>query len=86
MTFEVIPSVDILAGKVVRLERGDPSAKTVYSADPVGTAKEWEEQGAPRLHIVDLDGALAGEPVQHAIVEEIVRVVGVPVQVAGGVR
>jgi phosphoribosylformimino-5-aminoimidazole carboxamide ribotide isomerase len=73
MTFEIIPSVDILGGKVVRLQRGDPSAQTVYSDDPVGTAKDWEAQGAPRLHIVDLDGALAGEPVQHAIVEEIVR-------------
>ena len=86
MTFEVIPSVDLLEGKVVRLERGDPSARTIYSDDPVATAKEWESQGAPRLHIVDLDGALSGEPVQHAIVEEIVSAVGVPIQVAGGIR
>ncbi len=86
MTFEVIPSIDLLGGQVVRLERGDPSAKTIYSDDPVGTAKEWEAQGAPRLHVVDLDGALAGEPVQHDIFEEIIRAIGVPVQVAGGVR
>jgi phosphoribosylformimino-5-aminoimidazole carboxamide ribotide isomerase len=86
MTFEIIPSVDILGGKVVRLERGDPSAKTVYSDDPVGMAIDWEAQGAPRLHVVDLDGALAGEPVQHDIFEEIIRAAGVPVQVAGGIR
>jgi len=86
MTFEVIPSIDLLGGEVVRLERGDPSAKTVYSDDPVRTAKDWEAQGAPRLHLVDLDGALAGEPVQHDIFDEIIRAIGVPVQVAGGVR
>jgi len=86
MTFEVIPSVDILDGEVVRLQRGDPSKKTVYSDDPVGTAKDWEAQGAPRIHVVDLDGALAGEPVQYEIVEEIVRVIGIPIQVAGGIR
>jgi phosphoribosylformimino-5-aminoimidazole carboxamide ribotide isomerase len=86
MTFEVIPSIDILGGDVVRLEHGDPSAKTVYSDDPVAVAKEWDGRGAPRLHIVDLDGAMAGEPVHHEIIEEIVRVVDVPIQVAGGIR
>lgn len=86
MTFEVIPSIDLLEGKVVRLERGDPSAKTVYSDDPVATAKEWESQGAPRLHIVDLDGAMSGEPVQHEIVDQIVKAADVPIQVAGGIR
>jgi phosphoribosylformimino-5-aminoimidazole carboxamide ribotide isomerase len=78
--------VDILAGEVVRLVRGEVSAKTVYSDDPVGMAKDWQAQGAPRIHVVDLDGAMTGAPVQHAIVEEILSAVGVPVQVAGGIR
>jgi phosphoribosylformimino-5-aminoimidazole carboxamide ribotide isomerase len=78
--------VDILAGDVVRLVRGEVSGKTVYSDDPVGMAKDWQAQGAPRIHVVDLDGAMTGVPVQHAIVEEILSAVGVPVQVAGGIR
>jgi phosphoribosylformimino-5-aminoimidazole carboxamide ribotide isomerase len=86
MTFEVIPSIDLLDGQVVRLERGSVEAKTVYSDDPVSVAKDWEVQGATRLHVVDLDGAIAGESRQHEIVEEIVEVVGIPVQVAGGIR
>lgn len=85
MSFEVIPSVDILGGEVVRLRRGEPSAKTVYSDDPVAVAKDWEAQGAPRLHVVDLDAALGGQP-QSAVVEQIVRSAGIPVQVAGGIR
>ncbi len=86
MTFEVIPSVDILQGQVVRLRRGEPKAKTVYSSDPVAVAKDWEAQGAVRLHVVDLDGALAGEPSHQEVVTEIIRKVDVPVQVAGGIR
>jgi phosphoribosylformimino-5-aminoimidazole carboxamide ribotide isomerase len=86
VSFEVIPSVDILEGKVVRLERGDPKARSIYADDPVTVAKDWEARGATRLHVVDLDGALAGEPTQGPMVEEIVAAVGIPVQVAGGIR
>lgn len=86
MSFEVIPSVDILEGKVVRLERGDPQARSIYADDPVAIAKDWEARGATRLHVVDLDGALAGEPTQATIVERVVAAVGIPVQVAGGIR
>lgn len=86
MTFEVIPSIDVLGGKVVRLERGAFDAATVYSDDPVGVAKDWERQGAARLHVVDLDGAREGEPVQPEVVQRIVGAVGIPVQVAGGIR
>lgn len=86
MTFEVIPAVDILGGQVVRLRRGEPEAKTVYSDDPVAVAKGWEAQGASRLHVVDLEGAIAGEPRQTETVREIVRSVGIPVQVAGAIR
>jgi phosphoribosylformimino-5-aminoimidazole carboxamide ribotide isomerase len=86
MTFEIIPSVDILQGQVVRLRRGEPQAKTVYSSDPVAVAKDWEVQGAVRLHVVDLDGALAGEPSHQEMVTEIIRKADIPVQVAGGIR
>lgn len=86
MTFEIVPSVDILRGQVVRLRRGEPTAKTVYSDDPVSIAKDWEAQGAVRLHVVDLDGALAGEPSHQEMVTEILRQLDIPVQVAGGIR
>jgi phosphoribosylformimino-5-aminoimidazole carboxamide ribotide isomerase len=86
MTFEVIPSVDVLDGEVVRLIRGDFATKTVYSHDPLATAKDWEARGATRLHVVDLEAALTGEPLQHEVIESIVTGAAVPVQVAGGIR
>ncbi len=86
MTFQVIPAIDLIEGKVVRVERGELETKTVYSDDPVATAKDWEAQGAPRLHVVDLEGAVAGEPRNHEVVEAIVKSVSIPVQVAGGIR
>jgi phosphoribosylformimino-5-aminoimidazole carboxamide ribotide isomerase len=86
MTFEVIPSIDLLAGQVVRLERGDYDRKTVYSEDPVGMAMDFEAQGATRLHVVDLDGAATGEPANRIAVSGIVQRVAIPVQVAGGIR
>jgi phosphoribosylformimino-5-aminoimidazole carboxamide ribotide isomerase len=86
VTFEVIPAIDLLDGRVVRLQRGELETKTVYADDPVATAKEWEAQGAGRLHVVDLGGAMAGESVQDEVIEEIVLRVDIPVQVAGGIR
>ncbi len=86
MTFEVIPSIDLLKGQVVRLQRGDFGAKTVYSDDPVGVAMDWEGQGAQRLHVVDLDGASGGEAANAEAIGGILRRVAVPVQVAGGIR
>ena len=86
MSLEVIPSVDILQGEVVRLERGDVGAKTVYSDDPVGVAMDWEAQGAKRLHVVDLDGATRGDAENAEAIEGILRRVALPVQVAGGIR
>lgn len=86
MTFEVIPAIDVLEGQVVRLERGALEAKTVYADDPVATAKEWEAQGASRVHVVDLEGAVAGGSRQGELIEEIIRRVDIPVQVAGGIR
>ncbi|MEX2537727.1 MAG: 1-(5-phosphoribosyl)-5-[(5-phosphoribosylamino)methylideneamino]imidazole-4-carboxamide isomerase [Actinomycetota bacterium] len=86
MTFEVIPAIDLIEGKVVRVERGEIGTKTVYGDDPVATAKEWEALGAPRLHVVDLEGAVAGEPRNREVIESIVRSLMIPVQVAGAIR
>jgi len=84
--FEVIPSIDLLDGSVVRLQRGSFEDVTVYSDDPLETAKRWEIEGASRLHVVDLEGARSGEPKQRGIVEAIVAETTLPVQVAGGIR
>lgn len=86
MTFEVIPSIDLLKGQVVRLERGDYDRKTVFADDPVAVAREWEGQGATRLHVVDLEGAASGEPANRIAVQGIIASLAIPVQVAGGIR
>lgn len=86
MSFEVIPSIDLLGGQVVRLERGDYERKTVYSDDPCAVAEGFERDGAPRLHLVDLDGAASGDIVNRDTVGEIIGRLGIPVQVAGGIR
>jgi len=83
---EVIPSIDLRGGRVVRLYQGDYDREITYSDDPVAVALRWENAGAPRIHVVDLDGAATGLPVNLAIVEEIVSRVGLPVQVGGGIR
>jgi phosphoribosylformimino-5-aminoimidazole carboxamide ribotide isomerase len=86
MSFEVIPAIDLLDGQVVRLERGDTEKRTVYSDDAVAIAKQWEAQGAQRLHVVDLNGAMEGEPRQEELIEQVIKAVDIPVQVGGGVR
>ena len=86
MTFEVIPSIDLLAGQVVRLERGDYEKVTVFDDDPVGVAMDFEAQGAQRLHVVDLEGAASGEPQNRVAVSGILSRLAIPVQVAGGIR
>jgi len=86
MSFVVIPAVDLRAGRCVRLLQGRADAETVFSDDPVAMARRWESEGAPRLHVVDLDGAFGGEPTQTAIVRDIVRSVSIPVEVGGGLR
>jgi phosphoribosylformimino-5-aminoimidazole carboxamide ribotide isomerase len=83
---ELIPAIDLIDGKVVRLSQGDFERATVYSTDPVAVARRWVAEGATRLHIVDLDGARAGRPAQAALVATIVRASGIPCQVAGGLR
>jgi phosphoribosylformimino-5-aminoimidazole carboxamide ribotide isomerase len=83
---EIIPAVDIKDGKCVRLYQGDYSMETVYSDDPVGMTMEWQSLGATRLHIIDLDGADAGEPCNLNIINRINDVVWIPLQVGGGIR
>ena len=86
MPFEVIPAVDIRGGLCVRLFQGDYSQETVFSDDPVSVALRWAESGAPRIHVVDLDGAAAGHPVNTAVIKAIAGAVSIPIEVGGGVR
>jgi phosphoribosylformimino-5-aminoimidazole carboxamide ribotide isomerase len=85
---DLIPAIDLRDGKCVQLQQGDFARETVYGVDPVAMAQHWHAQGAHRLHIVDLDAAREGRPVNDAIIRQIVtRLRGeVSVQVAGGVR
>lgn len=83
---ELIPAIDLLGGRVVRLAQGDYDRVTTYGDDPVEAARRWVAEGATRLHLVDLDGARAGRPVQADVVARIVAAAGVPCQVAGGLR
>jgi phosphoribosylformimino-5-aminoimidazole carboxamide ribotide isomerase len=81
----VIPAIDLRAGRAVRLLRGDPTEETAYSDDPVALATEFQEQGARRLHVIDLDAAL-GDGENRDVIRDICHAVAVPVQVGGGVR
>lgn len=83
---EVIPAIDLLEGRCVRLYQGDYSQSQVFDENPVAVAQQWVEQGATRLHVVDLDGAKAGKPVNLEAIAAIVRAVPIPVQVGGGLR
>lgn len=83
---ELIPAIDLLGGRVVRLAQGDYDRVTTYGDDPVDAARRWVGEGATRLHLVDLDGAKAGRPVQADVVARIVAAIDVPCQVAGGLR
>ena len=82
----LFPAIDIRDGKAVRLIQGDYEQETKYDDDPVIAARRWVDAGARWLHVVDLDGARAGEPVNLAHVRRIIAAVGVPVQVGGGLR
>lgn len=82
-----IPAIDLKDGQVVRLKQGRMDAATVYSDDPVTMAKRWIDEGTTRLHVVDLNGAFAGEPVNLAVIEKMAALSGaVKVQVGGGIR
>lgn len=83
----VIPAIDLKDGQCVRLRQGRMEDSTVFSDDPVKTAGHWRAQGARRLHLVDLNGAFAGEPVNGAIVEAIAKAYpDLPLQIGGGIR
>jgi phosphoribosylformimino-5-aminoimidazole carboxamide ribotide isomerase len=82
----VIPAIDLKDGKCVRLAQGDFDRVTVYSDDPAAMALSWQEQGARRLHLVDLDGSLAGIPKNSSSIKDILGTVSIPVEVGGGIR
>jgi phosphoribosylformimino-5-aminoimidazole carboxamide ribotide isomerase len=85
-SFTVYPAIDLRGGKCVRLKQGDFERSKEYDADPVERAREWERQGAKAIHVVDLDGAEEGRPVQLELIHRIAGAVGVPLQVGGGIR
>ena len=82
----LLPAIDILGGKAVRLAKGDYEQVTVYNDDPVAQARAFVEAGAEWVHVVDLDGARSGEPQNIAVVERIVRETSLKVEIGGGVR
>ncbi len=82
----VIPAIDLKEGKCVRLEQGLMERDTVFNDDPGAQARAWQDQGAELLHIVDLDGAFAGEPKNRSAIEAIVKAITIPSQLGGGIR
>jgi phosphoribosylformimino-5-aminoimidazole carboxamide ribotide isomerase len=82
---KVIPAIDLMNGQVVRLYKGDPKQKTIYSDNPVGMAKKWEANGADMLHLVDLDATL-GIGSNLPVIKKILEQISIPIQVAGGLR
>lgn len=83
---QLYPAIDIRGGKCVRLRQGDYNDETVFGDDPVEMALRWKSEGAQWLHLVDLDGAREGRPVNHEVVKRIVESTGLPCQMGGGVR
>jgi len=83
---QLIPAIDLLGGRVVRLSKGAYDAVTEYNDDPVEIANRWAGQGAERIHIVDLDAAREGRPMQTDVIERVVAAADVPCQIAGGIR
>ena len=84
----IIPAIDLKDGHCVRLQQGRMDSATVFSEDPVAMAKHWSAQGARRLHIVDLNGAVAGRPKNEKVIREMIKAVGekTPIQLGGGIR
>lgn len=82
----IIPAIDIKNGRCVRLTQGDFESEKIYSEDPAAIARQWEEQGAQMLHIVDLDGAKNGNLANLEVIKQIAQEVKIPLQVGGGIR
>ncbi len=82
----LLPAIDLLDGMAVRLKKGDYGQKTVYSNDPASFARKWSDSGADAIHLVDLDGAKAGRPVNKDAIRAIVREADIPVEIGGGIR
>lgn len=82
----ILPAIDLKSGRCVRLEQGRPEKEKVYSGDPAEMARTWAQQGAEWLHVVDLDGAFAGEPKNLTALEAIRAAVNIPIQFGGGAR
>jgi phosphoribosylformimino-5-aminoimidazole carboxamide ribotide isomerase len=82
----VIPAIDLKGGRCVRLYQGDMDRATIYSDDPLATALRWQNEGAERLHVVDLDGAVSGAGVNTGVIQQICQALTIPVQVGGGIR
>jgi phosphoribosylformimino-5-aminoimidazole carboxamide ribotide isomerase len=82
----VIPAIDLKGGRCVRLYQGAMDRATIYSDDPVATALRWQSEGAERLHVVDLDGAVSGSGVNTGVIQQICQALAIPVQVGGGIR
>ncbi len=83
---EVIPAIDLIDGRCVRLYQGDYAQTEVFNDNPVEVARQWADQGATRLHLVDLDGAKSGKPENWQAIEAIARAVDIPIEVGGGLR
>ncbi|MBI4203123.1 MAG: 1-(5-phosphoribosyl)-5-((5-phosphoribosylamino)methylideneamino)imidazole-4-carboxamide isomerase, partial [Chloroflexi bacterium] len=83
---QIIPSIDIRGGKVVRLHQGDYGQETMYGDDPAAMALRWQGEGARRIHVVDLDGARSGQLQNFGVIRRILNAVDLPIQVGGGVR
>ena len=83
---EIIPAIDLLDGKCVRLNQGDYDKVTQFSSNPVEQALKWQNYGAERLHLVDLDGARSGKPINNSIIKSIRKAIDIPIQLGGGVR
>lgn len=83
---EILPAIDLRGGKCVRLRQGDYAQETVFGDDPAEMARRWEAGGATRLHLVDLDGAKAGRPVNSEAIRNILAAVTIPCELGGGIR
>ncbi|WP_437202960.1 1-(5-phosphoribosyl)-5-[(5-phosphoribosylamino)methylideneamino]imidazole-4-carboxamide isomerase [Planctomicrobium sp. SH664] len=83
---EILPAIDLRNGKCVRLRQGDYAQETIFGDDPVAMAVRWEQTGGHRLHLVDLDGAKAGHPVNLDVIRQVVQTLRIPCQLGGGIR